>query len=42
MKIHPLGPEFRADRRMDGQTDGHDGANSRFRNFANERKKMYL
>jgi hypothetical protein len=42
MKIRPLGPEFHADRRIDGQTDRHDGANSRFRNFVNVRKKIYL
>ena len=42
MKIRLLGPEFHADRRMDGETDRHGGANSRFRNFANVCKRIYL
>jgi queuine/archaeosine tRNA-ribosyltransferase len=30
MKLHPAGAElFRADRRTDGRTDGHDEVNSR-------------
>jgi hypothetical protein len=30
MKISPVGAEFHANRRMDGQTGRHDEANSRF------------
>ena len=34
MKLRPVEAElFHADRRMDGRTDRHDGANSRFSQF---------
>jgi hypothetical protein len=38
--IRPVGAElFHAERRKDGQMEGHDKANSRFSNFANAPKK---
>jgi len=39
MKIRPVGPDlFHAD----GQTDKHDEANSRFCNFANATKIIFV